>query len=54
LKEMPSSFTGWDLAFFFTSPNTYLDGKLPVDLLKSKPERVVSLAHAFTHPADAF
>jgi hypothetical protein len=54
LKEMPPSFTGWDLAFFFTSPNTYLDGKLPVELLKSKPERVVSLAHAFTHPADAF
>lgn len=54
LKEMPSSFTGWDLAFFFTSPNTYLDGKLPVDILKSKPERVVSLAHAFAHPADAF
>jgi hypothetical protein len=54
LKEMPSSFTGWDLAFFLTSPNSYLDGKLPVELLKSKPERVVSLAHAFAHPADAF
>jgi hypothetical protein len=25
-----------------------------VDLLKSKPERVVTLAHAFAHPADAF
>ena len=54
LKEMPSSFTGWDLAFFFTSPNSYLDEKLPVDLLKSKPERVVALAHAFAHAADAF
>jgi hypothetical protein len=51
---MPFSFTGWDLAFFFTSPNTYLDGKLPVDLLKSKPELVVALAHAFAHQADAF
>jgi len=54
LKEMPPSFTGWDLAFFLTSPNSYLDGKLPVELLKSKPERVVSLAHAFAHAADAF
>jgi hypothetical protein len=54
LKEIPSSFTGWDLAFFFTSPNSYLDEKLPVDLLKSKPERVVALAHAFAHAADAF
>jgi len=54
LKEMPSSFTGWDIAFFLTSPNSYLDGKLPVDLLKSKPERVVALAHAFAHAADAF
>jgi hypothetical protein len=54
LKEMPPSFTGWDLAFFLTSPNSYLDGKLPVELLKSKPERVVSLARAFAHAADAF
>jgi hypothetical protein len=54
LKEMPPSFTGWDLAFFLTSPNSYLDGKLPVELLKSKPERLVSLAHAFAHPADGF
>ena len=54
LKEMPSAFTGWDLAFFLTSPNAYLDGKLPLDLLKSQPERVVSLAHAFAHPADAY
>lgn len=54
LKKMPPSFTGWDLAFFLTSPHSYLDGKLPVELLKSKPERVVSLAHAFAHPADGF
>jgi hypothetical protein len=54
VKEMPPSFTGWDLAFFLTSPNSYLDGKLPLELLKSEPERVVSLAHAFAHPADAF
>jgi hypothetical protein len=54
LKEMPPSFTGWDLAFFLTSPNSYLDGKLPLELLKSNPERVVSLAHAFAHPADAY
>lgn len=54
LEEMPPSFTGWDLAFFLTTPNSYLDGKLPLELLKSKPERVVSLAHTFAHPADGF
>jgi hypothetical protein len=54
LKEMPPLFTGWDLAFFLTSPNSYLDGNLPLELLKSKPERVVSLAYAFAHPADAY
>jgi hypothetical protein len=54
LKKMPAAFTGWDLAFFLTSPNAYLGGKLPLELLKSNPERVVSLAHAFAHSADAY
>lgn len=54
LKDMPPAFTGWDLAFFFTTPNAYLDGKLPLDLLKLNPKKVIPIAHAFTHPADGF
>jgi hypothetical protein len=54
LDLFPDHFTGWDIAFFFTSPNSYLDGKKPVDLLKTDPERVVSLVHAFVRPADVF
>ena len=54
LKEMPDRFTGWDVAFFLTSPNGNLDWKKPLGLLKADPERVASLAHAFSHSADAF
>jgi len=54
LELFPDHFTGWDVAFFFTSPNSYLDGRKPVDLLKSDPEKVVSLVHAFVRPADVF
>ena len=54
LKEMPDHFSGWDAAFFLTSPNTYLDGGKPLELLRTEPERVVALARAFAHPGDAF
>jgi hypothetical protein len=54
LELFPEHFTGWDVAFFFTSPNSYLNGRKPVDLLKTAPEKVVSLADAFVRPADVF
>ncbi len=54
LEIFPNHFTGWDIAFFFTNPNSYLDGRKPVDLLKADPEKVVSLVHAFVRPADVF
>jgi hypothetical protein len=54
LELFADHFTGWDVAFFFTSPNSYLDGRRPVNLLKTDPERVVSLVNAFVHPADVF
>lgn len=54
LKEMPSTFTGWDVAFFLTSPSSYTDGKSPLQLLSSTPERVVALAKAFARPANVF
>jgi hypothetical protein len=54
LELFPDQFTGWDVAFFFTSANSYLDGRKPVDLLKTDPEKVVSLVNAFVRPADVF
>lgn len=54
LDHFPEHFTGWDIAFFFTSPNSYLSGRKPVDLLRTDPERVVSLADSFAQPADVF
>ena len=54
LEFFPDYLTGWDKVFFFASPNSYLDGRKPVDLLMKYPEKVVSVAHAFAHPADVF
>lgn len=42
------------LEFFLTSPNSYIGDRRPVDLLESDPDRVLSLARAFAHPADPF
>lgn len=54
IKAFPKHSTGWDLAFFFTNPNSYIGGRKPVEILKSDPERVKLLAQAFVNPADAF
>jgi hypothetical protein len=54
IKTFPEIATGWDLAYFFLSPNPNIGGSKPVDLLKRDPARLVSLAHAFVHPADVF
>jgi hypothetical protein len=54
LELFPGHFTGWDIAFFFTSPNSYLSGRKPVDLLRTDPERIVALAPSFVQPADVF
>jgi hypothetical protein len=54
IKAFPKHSTGWDLAFFFTNPNSYIAGRKPIEILRSDPERVVSLARAFANPADAF
>ncbi len=42
------------LEFFLTTPNGYIDGRKPEELLESDPDRVLSLARAFAHPADPF
>jgi hypothetical protein len=54
LELFPDHYTGWDKAFFFTSSNSYLDDRKPVDMLRTDPERVVSVVHAFVQPTDVF
>lgn len=54
IKIFPEHASGWDLAYFFTTTNPYIEGRKPIDLLKSNPDRVVSLADAFAHPANVF
>ncbi len=54
IKAFPKHATGWDLAFFFDTPNSFIDGRRPVELLKSGTEKIESLAHRFTNPADVF
>jgi hypothetical protein len=54
IKVFPEHATGWELAYFFSTPNPNIGGRKPLDLLKSDPSRVMSLAQAFAHPADVF
>jgi hypothetical protein len=50
----PEGATGWELAYFFATPNPNIEGRKPLELLKSDPSRVLSLARAFARPADVF
>jgi len=36
---------GWGVSFWFISPNEWLGGKRPQDLLSAEPSRVISAAH---------
>jgi hypothetical protein len=54
MEVFPEQSSGWDLAYFFVTPNMNISGQKPVELLKQAPARVVSLARAFVHPADVF
>jgi hypothetical protein len=54
LEVFPKHATGWQLAYFFTTPNANISGRRPYELLKEDPSRVVSLAKAFVHPANVF
>lgn len=47
-------FTVQDLIHFLMSPNSYIDGRLPIDLWENDPKRVVSLAHAYVNPGEVF
>lgn len=54
IRTFPETATGWDLAYFFLSPNPNIGGGKPVELLKRDPARLASLAQAYIHPADVF
>lgn len=48
LAEVIATFAGhkddWGMAYWFRSPNSFLGGQLPQDLLGSSPERVIEAA----------
>jgi len=54
IKVFGQQATGWDLALFFSSPNSNIGGRRLVDPLKQDQGRLVSLTQAFVHPADVF
>jgi hypothetical protein len=54
IEIFPEQASGWDLAYFFVTPNMNIRGHKPVELLKQDPARLVSLAQTFVHPADVF
>ena len=54
IKIFATDATGWSLAFFFANPNPYIGGRKPIELIQTDPDRVVSLAERFAHPADVF
>jgi len=54
IEVFPEHATGWELAYFFVTPNSNIGGRKPLELLREDPARLVSLAQAFVHPADVF
>jgi hypothetical protein len=56
LEALGEDVTGWDRAFFFATPNSYLDDARPMDRLndKSMEELLVQVAARHAHPADIF
>ena len=54
IQAYPTHANGWDYAYFFATPNPNIGGRKPLELLKTDPERLVSLARAAAHPADAY
>jgi hypothetical protein len=44
LEALGGELTGWQLAAWVASPNGYLDGARPLDLLDTEPKRVIKAA----------
>ncbi len=42
----------WQTAIWFTTPNSWLDRRKPVDLLEREPDRVIDAADDVSNPAD--
>jgi hypothetical protein len=45
LAALPETMTGWQSAFWFTGPNGWLDGSLPVDRLTDEAALVAAAGH---------
>jgi len=54
MKVFAPQVSGWELAYFFVTPNMNIAGRKPLELLKQDPGHLLSLAQAFVHPADVF
>ena len=56
LAVLGEGATGWDRAFFFATPNSYLNDAMPIDRLhdKNTEELLVRVAARHAHPADVF
>jgi hypothetical protein len=54
IQAYPIHANGWDFAYFFATPNANIGGRKPLELLKTDPERVLSLARVAADPADAY
>jgi hypothetical protein len=56
LKSLGPDSTGWNYAFFFASPNAYLDGAKPMDKVRDAKldDTLIALANRYSHPADVF
>ena len=49
LAALGEKKSGWQLAFWFTSPNGWLDGKRPADVIKDGDAVAVAAAHEAEH-----
>jgi hypothetical protein len=54
ILKLTKMLTPEEYVFFLNTSNPYIGGREPQELLDSDPERVLSLAQTFKHPADVF
>ena len=52
LKALGPGTGPWQTAIWFTTPNSWLDRRSPLDLLESEPDRVIDAADDVSNPAD--
>lgn len=45
LEALPTGFTGWQTAFWFTGPNGWLDGQAPVERLEDDAAVIAAARH---------